>query len=77
MQGLTGVRFDAIDQTLYIDSKIGKNIKSFLSTETGYGTVGLRGGKPFIDIKWGHIPVKYCIVSGAKMEIEVISVKKI
>jgi len=53
------------------------NFKSFLSTETGFGTVGLQNGKPFIDVKWGHIPVKYCMVSGVNMAIEVISNKKI
>jgi hypothetical protein len=77
MQGLTGVRFDAIDQTLYIDSKIGKNFKSFLATETGFGAVGLQNGKPFIDVKWGHITFNHCIVSGVDMEIEVISDKRI
>ena len=72
MQGLTGVRFDAIDQTLYIDSKIGKSFKSFLATETGFGTVGLQNGKPFIDVKWGHITVNHCMVSGVDIEIKVI-----
>jgi hypothetical protein len=70
MYGLTGVRFDAIDQTLYFNSKIGENFKIFLSTETGFGTVGLQNGKPFIEVKWGHIAVKHCMVSGVEMEIE-------
>ncbi|MGZ5134433.1 MAG: GH116 family glycosyl hydrolase, partial [Flavitalea sp.] len=37
IQCLTGLRFDAIDKTLYIDSKIG-DFTAFLSTETGFGT---------------------------------------
>ena len=77
IQGLTGVRYDAVEKTLYIDSKIGRNFKSFLSTEKGFGTAGLQNGKPFIDVKWGHISVKHCIVSGVEMEIEEISSKRI
>ena len=41
LQCLTGVRYDAVDKTLYIDSKIG-DFTSFLSTETGFGTVTLK-----------------------------------
>lgn len=58
-QGLTGIRYDAVTQTLHIDSKIGDNFTSFLSTETGFGNVGLKNGKPFIDVKMGTINVKH------------------
>lgn len=43
LQGLTGVRYDAVDKTLYINSKIGDFI-SFISTESGFGNVELRSG---------------------------------
>jgi hypothetical protein len=46
-----------VDKTLYIDSKIGNDFKSFISTETGFGTVGLKSGKSFIDVKYGKIDV--------------------
>ncbi|MCL3780019.1 hypothetical protein EMN47_06410 [Prolixibacteraceae bacterium JC049] len=58
LQGLTGVRYDAVTQTLYIDSKIGNNFTTFLSTEKGFGNVGLKDGKPFCDVKYGQITVK-------------------
>jgi len=58
LQGITGVRYDAIDKTLYIDSKLDGDFKSFLSTETGYGLVGIQNGKPFVDVKFGTIDVK-------------------
>jgi hypothetical protein len=63
LQGLTGIRFDAVDGTLYIDSKIGDNFISFLSTNTGFGNVGLKNGKPFIDVKQGKIDVKQFIIN--------------
>lgn len=63
LQGLTGVRFDAVDKTLYIDSKIG-DFTSFLSTDTGFGTVSLTNGKPSIQVVYGNIPVGKVMVSG-------------
>jgi len=57
LQGLTGVRYDAVDQTLYVDSQVG-DFKSFLSTETGFGTVELKNGKINLDVVYGEIPVK-------------------
>ncbi len=63
LQGLTGVRFDAVLKTLYIDSKIG-DFKSFLSTETGFGNVGLKNGKPFLNMVYGSLDVKKVLVSG-------------
>ncbi len=64
IEGLTGVRYDAVYKTLYIDSRIGNDFVSFLSTDTGFGNVGLKNGKPFADVKYGTIDVKKCVVSG-------------
>ncbi len=69
IQGLAGVRYDAVDKTLYIDSKIGGNFKSFLSTATGFGSVGLKDGKPFIEVASGNIDVKRTVVSGKEMTV--------
>ena len=69
LQGLTGVRYDAVDKTLYIDSQIGDDFRSFLSTTTGFGTVGLKNGKPFVDVKRGDIDIARVIVSGKEMEL--------
>lgn len=65
LQGLTGVRFDGVDGTMYIDSGIG-DFTSFISTETGFGNVGLKSGKPFINVAYGDITVKRFEVAGAK-----------
>jgi hypothetical protein len=69
LQGLTGVRYDAVDKTLYIDSRIGDDFRSFLSTATGFATVGLKNGKPFVDVKHGDIDIARVIVSGQEMEL--------
>ena len=57
IQGLTGLRYDAIDRTLHINSQIGDDFQCFISTETGYGLAGLRRGEPFLDVVSGSIPV--------------------
>ena len=61
LQGLTGVRYDALTQTMYIDSGIG-DFTSFISTATGFGNISLNNGKPILDVAFGEIPVKEFIV---------------
>ncbi|MDR2704827.1 MAG: hypothetical protein LBC02_03520 [Planctomycetaceae bacterium] len=57
LQGLTGIRYDAVTKTLYIDSKIG-DFRSFLCTATGYGTVEYKNGKVNLSVVSGNIPVE-------------------
>ncbi|MGN6616081.1 MAG: GH116 family glycosyl hydrolase [Ilyomonas sp.] len=61
LQALTGVRYDAVDKTLYVDSKIG-NFVSFLSTETGFGTVRFSNGKASLQVVYGNIPLLKTVV---------------
>jgi uncharacterized protein (DUF608 family) len=69
IQGLTGVRYDAVTKTLYIDSQIGEDFNSFFSCQTGYGNIGLVKGKPFVKMVKGLLKVEVCIVSGEKIEL--------
>jgi len=57
LQGLTGVRYDAVERTLYIKPSVRGDFRSFLSTATGYGTVGVKAGKPFVEVVEGKIEV--------------------
>lgn len=68
LQGLTGVRYDAVDRTLYIDSKVG-DFTSFLATEAGFGTVSLHKGKPAIKVYYGRIPFRKIKVSGKEVKV--------
>jgi len=65
LQAITGVRYDAVDKTLYIDSRIG-DFRSFISTETGFGNVGLKNGEPYVDIAYGDIDIKKVWISGTE-----------
>jgi Glycosyl-hydrolase family 116, catalytic region len=63
LQALTGVRYDAVDKILYIDSKLG-DFTSFLSTETGFGTVSLAGKKATVKSAYGTIDISKIIIGG-------------
>ena len=68
LQGLTGVRYDAVDHILYIDSKIG-DFESFISAETGFGNVSLKKGKASLNMVYGNLDVKKVIVSGVEQQL--------
>jgi hypothetical protein len=63
LQALTGVRYDAVEKKLYVDSKIG-DFTSFLSTESGFGTVSLKTGKVSVNVVYGKIDIETIAVSG-------------
>jgi len=71
LQALTGMRYDAVKNTLYIDSKIGDDFKCFLSTASGFGVAGLQKGQPFLEVRSGDIGIKRCIVSGRESQINI------
>jgi uncharacterized protein (DUF608 family) len=62
LQGLTGVRYDALTQEMFIGSRAG-DFTSFISTETGFGNVGLKQGKPFLETVFGEITVKNFVIT--------------
>ncbi|MBK5279459.1 MAG: hypothetical protein JJE09_11420 [Bacteroidia bacterium] len=63
LQGLTGARIDAVNKTLYINSKVG-DFTSFISTEKGFGTVSLNAGKASLKVMYGSIQVEKVLVDG-------------
>ncbi len=64
LQGLSGARYDAVDKVLYLAPNLRGDFRCFLSTATGYGTVGVKRGKPFMEVVAGKIEIKE-IKSGA------------
>jgi uncharacterized protein (DUF608 family) len=58
LQGITGIRYDAVEKTLTMAPQIKGDFRSFLATATGYGLAGIRDGKPFVDVVSGMIEVK-------------------
>jgi hypothetical protein len=65
LQGLSGARYDAVEKTLYLDPVLSGDFQSFLSTASGYGLAGMRGGQPFVDVRSGNIDIKTIKLSGS------------
>ncbi len=58
LQALSGARFDAVDGVLHLQPAVRGDFRSFISTATGYGTVGVTDGKPFLKAVSGTIAAK-------------------
>ena len=58
LQALTGARYDAVEKTLYLRPAIQGDFRAFLATATGFGTIGIRKGKPFVEVKRGTIEIQ-------------------
>ncbi len=69
IQGLTGIRYDAVSRTLLIDSRIGDDFRAFLAVDGGFGIVGLRKGRPFVEVKRGTIDIETVKVNGKSAEL--------
>jgi uncharacterized protein (DUF608 family) len=59
IQGMTGIRYDAYERTLYVSPNIEGDFRSFLCTENGFGVTGIRDGKPFFEIRSGDVPIEH------------------
>jgi hypothetical protein len=62
LQALTGARYDAVERKLYLDPRVKGDFRSFLSTAGGFATVGLKKGKPFVEVREGEMPVDEIVV---------------
>ncbi len=59
IQGLTGIQYDAVDQTLTVKPQISGDFQSFLSTATGFGLVSVKDNQVSVEVKHGKIDVKH------------------
>jgi len=70
IQALTGMRYDAVDGVLYVNSQVG-DFKCFLSTATGFGVVEYAAGKANLKVLYGNVPVKkYIIASSSEKSVK-------
>jgi len=56
LQALSGVRLDRINGTLYLHPAWVGDFQAFFCTASGYGLVGVKDGRPFVDVVSGTIP---------------------
>jgi hypothetical protein len=57
LQALSGARYDAVEKVLHLRPAVAGDFRSFFSTESGFGVVGVKNGKPFLEVKSGQIEV--------------------
>jgi len=69
LQALTGARYDAVERILYLDPRVPGDFRAFLATATGFATVGMRDGKPFVEVKGGTIEIEQIVFAGKGMEV--------
>jgi uncharacterized protein (DUF608 family) len=65
LEALTGVRYDAVDEALHVDSKVG-DFTTFLSTATGFGNVVFSKRRVKVDVVYGKIPVEKIVIQNQK-----------
>jgi len=58
LQGLSGARYDAVEKVLYLRPRLKGDFRAFIATAGGYGTVGVKDGKPFLEVRSGAIDVQ-------------------
>jgi len=58
LQGLTGARYDAVEKTLHLTPSVRGDFRAFLATATGYATLGVKDGRPFVEVKSGAIDIR-------------------
>lgn len=58
LQGYSGARYDAVDKVLVLEPAIPGDFQAFLATVTGYGTVGVKAGKPFFNAIAGKVEIR-------------------
>ena len=72
LQAWTGIRYDAVDKTLYVDPATEGDFTSFLSTAGGFGTVELKNGKPVVTTCYGNIDIRHCMLRGKKAKVRTV-----
>ena len=55
LQALSGARYDAVEKKLQLSPAVEGDFRAFLATETGFGSVGVRSGVPFLEVRHGTI----------------------
>jgi len=57
LEALSGARYDAVEKKLHLRPATPGDFKAFLATATGFGSVGVRSGVPFLEVRHGAIEV--------------------
>jgi len=70
IQCQSGVRYDAVDRTLYVQTRSRNPVRSFLATASGYGTVVGAAGRAQVKVVHGTIDVRRTVVNGRELSTQ-------
>ncbi|MCL2095866.1 MAG: non-lysosomal glucosylceramidase [Oscillospiraceae bacterium] len=68
LQAVTGAVYDSTAKTLEINPVIKGDFKSFISTDAGYGNIGVKDGEPFVNIIKGRIDINIIKYNNTNMQ---------
>jgi uncharacterized protein (DUF608 family) len=57
LQALTGVRYDAVEGVLHVRPRLPGDLRAFISTATGWGTIRIERGEVSVDALFGTIDI--------------------
>jgi uncharacterized protein (DUF608 family) len=58
LQAISGARYDAVEKKLYLSPRVKGDFRCFLATAGGYGVVGIKQGRPFVEVKAGRMEIE-------------------
>jgi len=58
LQGLTGIKYDAVDKSMEIHSKVGDNFTSFFSTQSGWGNLEFEENEITLKVAYGYLDLR-------------------
>jgi len=59
LQAMSGIRYDASTKTMTLAPVVGGDCSFFFSTDSGWGTVGIKNGIPFCEVAAGTIQIDH------------------
>lgn len=63
LQAFTGARYDAVEKKLHLAPRLAGDFRSFLAVDGAYGTVGVKDGQPFFEIRSGKADIREIVYS--------------
>ncbi|MEN8202333.1 MAG: GH116 family glycosyl hydrolase [Bacteroidota bacterium] len=58
LEGLTGIQYDAVEQSMLIDSRVGNSFSSFFSTQSGWGNIEVGDDQIVVRVAYGYLDLQ-------------------
>jgi hypothetical protein len=75
LQGLTGIKYDAVDQRMNIDSRVGDNFTSFFSTRSGWGILRSEDNEIALKVEHGYLDLQELQFTHGQIFSEIVKIE--